>query len=138
MLNLNDQWQHVSLLLLGCFCAIGGVICECYIWGYLWVLYMGLFVSVIYWVVCEWYKYMGVICEWYTWYMWGYLWVLYMSVICGCYLLVLYIICHWVLFVIYGCYMWVLYVGVICECYIYESYLIVFSRARPYSFWLLR
>lgn len=28
--------------------------------------------------------------------------------------------------------------GVICECYIYESYLIVFSRARPYSFWLLR
>lgn len=84
-----------------------------------------LFVSVIYGVICE--------C-----YMWGYLWVLYMSVICGCYLLVLYIICHWVLFVIYGCYMWVLYVGVICECYIYESYLIVFSRARPYSFWLLR
>lgn len=127
MLNLNDQWQHVSLLLLGCFCAIGGVICECYIWGYLWVLYMGLFVSVIYWVVCEWYKYMGVICEWYI-----------CGVICGCYLWVLYIICHWVLFVIYGCYMWVLYVGVICECYIYESYLIVFSRARPYSFWLLR
>lgn len=60
----------------------------CY-WGcYLWVLYMGLFVSVIYWVVCEWYKYMGVICEWY---------------ICG-------VICE--------CYIWVLYVGVIYECYI--------------------
>lgn len=42
------------------------------------------------------------------------------------------------LFVIYGCYMWVLYVSVICECYMYESYLVVFSRARPYSFWLLR
>lgn len=84
----------MSLLLLGCFCAIGGVICECYIWGCflsvinIWVLfvsgiYVGLFVSVIY--EC-------------------YMWVLFMSVIYNMPLSVI-------------CYIWVLYVSVICGCY---------------------
>lgn len=75
------------------------------------------------------------------------IWVLFVSgIYVGLFVSVIYECYMWVLFmsVIYNmplsviCYIWVLYVSVICECYIYESYLIVFSRARPYSFWLLR
>lgn len=124
----GSMWAYscwgVSVLLGVLFVSvIYGVIYECYIWGYLWVLYIGLFVSDInIWVLFVSGIYVGlfvsVIYE-------CYMWVLFMSVIYNMPLSVI-------------CYIWVLYVSVICECYIYESYLIVFSRARPYSFWLLR